>query len=261
MILSSYAICASGLARAENQDNLYINGMYREELSDNSPFRYADISEKKGFYAVADGMGGEAHGALAGLVAVQAIRAADFHKSRDGMIKYMHERNAVICNMIMMNDGARIGSTFVGLNIIGDQAELANIGDSRAYMMRDGTFTQLSRDHTPTQQMLDLGFLTEEETRTHPGRHRLTQHLGIFPVEMAIEPYTASLDIEAGDVFLLCSDGLTDMIEDADIKRILESSDSIEKNAEALFGEAIRNGGKDNITIILVMVRRGGIFR
>ena len=261
MRLSSYAICGTGLVRAENQDNLYVNGAYREDLLDNSPFRYADIIEKHGLYAVADGMGGEAHGALASLVSVQAISSANLSGGHKGMVAYLIERNAIICNMIMMNDGARIGSTFVGLNIIGDCAELTSIGDSRAYLQRDGKLTRLSVDHTPVQQMIDHGVLTEEEARTHPDKHRLVQHLGVFPSEMRIEPYMASVQCEAGDIFLLCSDGLTDMLDDDGIKRVLDSTDTIEQGAEMLFGEAIRSGGKDNISIILVQAKRGGVFR
>ena len=258
MRLFSYAICATGLHRPENQDNLFVNGVFREDLSDNSPFRYADAAGKRGFYAVADGMGGEAYGALAALTAVQAVGGVHLSGGHQRMVDYLIERNAVICNMIMMNDGARIGSTFVGLNIIGDCAELTNIGDSRAYLFRDGRLGQLSCDHTPTRQMVELGILTEEAAKIHPDRHRLTQHLGVFPEEMIITPYIMSVEVKPGDVFLLCSDGLTDLLDDAGIKGILESSRYIEKGAEALFGEAIRNGGRDNITIILVRVRRSG---
>ena len=261
MRLYSYAICGTGLVRAENQDNLYVNGAYREDISDNSPFRYADMIEKHGFYAVADGMGGESHGALASLVSVQAISSVNLSGGHKGIVQYLIERNAVICNMIMMNDSARIGSTFVGLNMIGDRAEITNIGDSRAYLLRNGKFARLSHDHTPTQQMIDHGVLTEYEARRHPDRHMLVQHLGVFPAEMRIEPYMTSIESESGDIFLLCSDGLTDMLADADIEGILVSSDTIEKGAESLFGEAIRSGGKDNITIILVQMKRGGIFR
>ena len=87
-------------------------------------------------------------------------------------------------------------------------------------------------------------------------RHTLTQHLGILPSEMIIEPFTAGVTVEPGDIFLLCSDGLTDMVDDGDIKNILKTSDSIEKSAEALYGEALRNGGKDNISVLLVLSRK-----
>jgi protein phosphatase len=259
--LTCYSICAPGLVRTDNQDNLYINGVYREEINDNAVFRYADTSDKRGLYAVADGMGGESHGALAALVAVQTLSSVNLSGGQQGMVNYLLERNAVICNMIMMNDGARIGSTFVGLNLVGNRAEVTSIGDSRAYLMRDGDLRLLTRDHTPVRQMVELGVLTEEAAREHPDRHMLTQHLGIFPMEMLIEPFTASIECEMGDTFLLCSDGLTDMLDDAGIKGVLAKSDSIEKNAEALFGEAIRNGGRDNITIVLVKVKRGSLFK
>jgi len=261
MRLTSYAISATGLTRPENQDNLYINGVFREDLSDNSPFRYTDAAGKHGFYAVADGMGGEAYGALAALTAVQAVGGVNLTGGHQRMVDYLIERNAIICNMIMMNDGARIGSTFVGLNIIGDCVELTNIGDSRAYLYRDRKMSILSRDHTPTRKMVELGVISEEDARRHPDRHRLTQHLGVFPAEMPIEPYTASMELKGGDLFLLCSDGLTDMLDDAEIRSTLESSATTENKAEMLFGGAIKAGGKDNITIILVQVRRIGLRR
>ena len=261
MRLRSYAICAAGLVRQDNQDNLYINGVYRENINDNSPFRCTGISDKKGYYAVADGMGGEAYGALAALVAVQAMKSVKTTGGLHGMVDYLKERNAIICNMTMMNDGARIGSTFVGLNIVGDRAELINIGDSRAYLLRDGFLSQLSRDHTPTQLMVEKGVLTLEAARMHPDRHRLTQHLGVFQTEMGISPHIMSIECQVGDTFLLCSDGLTDMLNDTAIRGILVTSASIEQGAEILFGEAIRNGGMDNITIVLVKASRKGFFR
>lgn len=261
MRLKSYAICAAGLVRRDNQDNLYINGVFRENVNDNSPFRCAGVSEKKGFFAVADGMGGEAHGALASLVAVQAMNSINTADGLHGMVDYLKERNAIICNMIMMNDGARIGSTFVGLSIVGDRAEIINIGDSRAYLLRDGFLSQLSKDHTPIRQMMDKGVLTPEAARTHPDRHRLTQHLGVFQTEMGISPHIMSMGCQPGDTYLLCSDGLTDMLDDSAIRGILASSDSIEKGAEILFGEAIRNGGADNITIVLIKASKKGVFK
>jgi serine/threonine protein phosphatase PrpC len=260
MKFSSCAICDTGIVRTENQDNLYVNGTYRKDITDNSVFNYSDTVSKSGLYAVADGMGGEAHGSLAALVTVQAMDSLDPLEGNQGMARYLHERNAVICDLIMEYGGVRIGSTFVGLCINGKRAEITNIGDSRLYLFRGDSLVQLSNDHTSVQQMIDIGVLTKEAAREHPERNMLTQHLGIFPSEMVIEPYVVSIDIEAGDCFLLCSDGLTDMLEDDSIKSALEASPSIVTRAETLYLEALSNGGKDNITVILVQVSKSGLF-
>jgi protein phosphatase len=253
MKLSSCAICACGLVRAENQDNIYINDVYREDLADNSPFRHADTSEDRGIYAVADGMGGGAHGELAALVAVRALDMISHADERHEMANYLIERNDAICDLIKRNGGARMGSTFVGICVNRSSAVFANIGDSRIYLYRGGQLTQLSRDHNAAQRMVDLGVLTREAARKHPEKHVLTQHLGIFPSEMIIEPYTECVTVEDGDVFLLCSDGLTDMLDDGEIKGLLGSPGSIGERAEALYEEALRNGGKDNVSVLLVL--------
>jgi len=259
--LFSYAICAPGLVRSDNQDNLYINGTYRGDITNNSVFLHSDKVSKQGLYAVADGMGGETHGELAAIVTVQAMDAITPCDGGYGIVQYLIERNAVICDLINKNGGARIGSTFAGLFINGNSADIINIGDSRVYLSRGGVFSQLSRDHSSIQQMIDLGIISKEAAHTHPDRHRLTQHLGIFPSEMVIEPYIATIAIEANDLFLLCSDGLTDMLIDSAIDGILNSPGTVKQKAEALYTAALRNGGKDNITVLLIQAKKGGLFR
>ena len=255
MELLSHAICGSGLVRSQNQDNLFINGIYRYDLKDSSDFRYADISDNCGIYAVSDGMGGEKYGELAALIAVQRMSAINISDGSQSMVSYINECNSIICEL-MLERNVRIGATFVGLCIFEGRADVVNIGDSRLYIFRNGELTQLSRDHTSIQQMLDLGVITEEVAEKHPDRNKLTQHLGILPTEMIIEPHTDSIDIETGDIFLLCSDGLTEMLDTAEIKAILEASITIEKKAKSLFNAAMRYGGKDNTTLILVHVRK-----
>ena len=254
MVLDCCAICAPGLVRPDNQDNLYINGVFREDTADNSVFQYSGKTQNRGLYAVADGMGGEKHGELASLVAVQAMDAIKASGGGQSMARYLIERNAAICGLINENNGKRIGSTFAGLCIRGKNAHVANIGDSRIYRLHDGALTQISRDHTFVRQMVDLNIITKEAARSHPNRHKLTQHLGIFPSEMVIEPYTAKIAAEKNDIFLLCSDGLTDMLDDAAIEGVLKTPDTAEQKTRALYEAALKNGGKDNITILLVKV-------
>jgi protein phosphatase len=258
--LSGFAICGTGRIRAENQDNFFLNGVCRENITDSSIFRHGNQSPGRGVYAVADGMGGEAHGAVAALAAVQSMGCRDFFRDTGAMPRYLLEVNNAICGLIEANGGGRIGSTFAGLCISGKIAALTNIGDSRAYRLRKRELEQLSKDHTAVRQMVELGVITPEAALTHPGRHKLTQHLGIFPSEMLIEPYTVSTRIKSGDIFLLCSDGLTDMLKDDEIKSVLMTNAPAEIKAETLFERAMINGGKDNITILLVETK-GGLFR
>jgi len=252
MTLTSYAICDIGLIRDENQDNLFINGTIRKHAEDILVFRHSNVSEFRGLYAVADGMGGSSYGGLASLVTVQEMQDKYFYYDHNSMSHFLLQCNERICELINENKSGRMGSTFVGLCIDCEIAAVTNIGDSRIYLFRDNELLQLSIDHTAIRQMVELGLITEDVARTHPDRHRLTQHLGIFPSEMLIEPHNKQINLLANDIFLLCSDGLTDMLTDSDIQRVLSTSNTVEEKAENLFAEALKNGGTDNITIMIV---------
>ena len=162
--------------------------------------------------------------------------------------------NNVICEEIR-KIRKRSGATLTTLLLTDDdRASIANIGDSRCYLYRDNCLVQLSEDHTAVQRMITLGVIDPAQAKTHPERHRLTQHLGIFPDELVIQPHTACLSVKADDRFLLCSDGLTDMLEDAEIREILYSQEGTQTCAAALYHQAMQHGGKDNISVILVKI-------
>ena len=250
----SFAISGAGLVRDENQDNLFVNGVYRDSLTDNSVFRYGDNSFGRGVYAVADGMGGESYGALAALMAVEAMDDVFLLDNSVDFSGYLIKRNAAICSYIRKNNGIRIGSTFVGVSFSGSTAVFANIGDSRCYLLHEGIFEQLSKDHTVVHQIAEHGITNKEIAYPRPDRTKLTQHLGIFPDEMLIEPYIRKVEVLAGDVFLLCSDGLTDFLDDGEILGVLETHGTIGEKSEALFDKAMKRGGMDNFTVILIAV-------
>lgn len=244
--------CGRGRVRGTNQDNLFINGTWRQG-HENAVFCASDRAAE-GLYVVCDGMGGEQFGDEASELAVthlQGTTPADFlHGGTEQLLAI----NAEICQL-MMRRQARIGSTFVGLSVVGGQGRIINIGDSPAYLLRDGQMTKLSCDHTRAQSLIDMGLLTPEEASAHPGRHQLTQHLGIFPEEMIIEPHeTDVLKLQIGDRFLLCSDGLTGMMTQEEITDVLFSNDSLRRQADRLYESAMERGGKDNITLVLVSV-------
>jgi len=258
-IINSVAASNVGNVRENNEDNFFLNG----KTLDTSITGTAITSDQvdSGLFAVCDGMGGEEHGETAAVIAVDTLneyyhQILEENTSFDEWLElYADEANARICAEIEKNGGKRMGTTFAVLYIQDQTAYISNIGDSRAYLFRNHQLTQLSKDHTQIRRLLDMGILTAEHAKTHPDRHKLTQHLGIFPDEMVIEAFAAEpMQIEGEDVFLLCSDGLTDMLEDQEIETILRQYASPQDTALELIAAALQSGGKDNVTVVVVKV-------
>ncbi len=250
MKLDAAVVCGPGRVRKQNQDNFYLNGSYRGSVDDTRDLIGTLSGLPDGVFAVADGMGGEKHGELASLEAVRCLRAAA--AGTVDLEQVIQESNDRVCELIMSYGGVRIGTTFVGLCFADGQVTMTNIGDSRAYRWRAGSLQQLSRDDTLIRQLLEQGIIDKEKAKTHSARHRITQHIGIFQDEMLLEPFTVTEAPQPGDIYLLCSDGLTDMVEDEQIEAILGAVGPLEKKAEALFKTALFNGGRDNTTVLLV---------
>jgi serine/threonine protein phosphatase PrpC len=143
-----------------------------------------------------------------------------------------------------------MGTTLVAARFVGDRVTMAHVGDSRLYRLREGELTQLTRDHSLRQQLVDQGFLTPEEARVSTRKNYITRAVGI---DASVDTDTAVETVMPGDLFLLCSDGLCDMVEDADLASILAAhSGELEAAAGALVAQANTAGGKDNISVILV---------
>lgn len=143
-----------------------------------------------------------------------------------------------------------MGTTFSGFITVRDQLALAHIGDSRLYLLRDEKLTQITKDHTFVQRLVDSGRITEEEAKTHPRRSVLMRVLG--DVESHPEIDTSVLDTRVGDVWLLCSDGLCGYVEEEDIERILRRRTSLQGAVDALIDKSLANGAPDNVTVVLV---------
>lgn len=251
MNYSYAAICETGQVRSENQDRIYLNGT----ICNGERTQTNGFGEERGLFAVADGMGGEAQGAQAAQSALTALPPKE-DWSANTVLQAYEAGNRLVCEQIRKIK-KRSGATLVTLLLTGDdQAVIANIGDSRCYVFRDDHLTQLSSDHTVVQRLLALGVIDPARAKTHAERHRLTQHLGIFPDELVIQPHTACLPVKPGDRFLLCSDGLTDMLEDDEICEILREKEEPQLCAAELYQRAMQNGGKDNISAILVRIER-----
>lgn len=250
-------ISGIGLFREINQDNLYCNGIYREDIYSKELFRHTDYRKNTGLYAVADGMGGGVEGEVASLEAVRFLGRVEGLTDPQQFEEYLLECNNDICNYQKRKYGKnnrQMGTTFAGVSIYGETAVIANIGDSRIYQIRNGMLRQISRDHTTAQTLLDAGILTREEAEKHSSRHQLSQCLGIFSDEMVIQPFTAVICLEAGDGILLCSDGLAEGLDDQEIEAILRDCPEPETAVECLYQRAESNGTKDNITVLYIQI-------
>ncbi|KXB42434.1 PP2C family protein-serine/threonine phosphatase [Amygdalobacter nucleatus] len=257
------AISETGAVRDNNEDNLYLNGEWRHGSEVNVPYwHYLDKTTDASLFVVCDGMGGESYGEEASLIAVSGLSAIEDrlrHSTKqdfaDLMESYLLMVNQEICDRVRSHNGLRMGTTFSSLLIRQKVARCINLGDSRIYLFRQGKLKQLTVDQTQAQKLADLGLIPQSEVKTHPEHNRLVQHLGIFPNEYKLEPaLSPEITLQEGDYFLLCSDGLTDMLLDESIRKILASTTDIKLAAEDLVQKAIIAGGKDNITVILVAI-------
>jgi len=210
--------------------------------------------------AVADGMGGHAGGEVASAIAINALAQLlpvitdseiDIDSREDLFLNITYEIDSQILEKSKQTpELAGMGTTLTALNISGDTVELLHIGDSRCYRYRDNKLEQLSYDHTVMQELLDQGRLTPEEVFDHPQRSLLTQAL---MGDSGLDPILVSYEIKADDKFLLCSDGLTNLLSDYEITKIIESKTDNDLIA-ALIAEVKAKGAPDNITIIWAQV-------
>jgi protein phosphatase len=210
------------------------------------------------FFAVADGMGG----ARAGEVA-SAMAAGAFDGEQDSgeapetqLSRILREANRRIYDLAVADDAHRgMGTTVTAAKVTGDDVSLGHVGDSRAYRLRDGELEQLTRDHSLVAELERSGQITPEAAEHHPQRSIITRALGPEP-DVEVDTYT--LAGRAGDLFLICSDGLTSMISDDELASILRSAESLDEAADSLIRAANQSGGKDNITVVLFRLGDGG---
>ncbi|MDQ1094286.1 serine/threonine protein phosphatase PrpC [Xanthomonas sacchari] len=204
-----------------------------------------------GLWLVADGMGGHACGEVASALAREAI----VREVRGGTALAQAIRIAdeeIIRASQRRNDTLPMGTTVVAARVQGNRFEVAWVGDSRAYLWRDGKLAQLSQDHSYVQELIAQGALTAEQARAHPHRNVVTQALGVTdPQHLNVATMTGEL--RPGMRLLLCSDGLTEEVDDAGLANALSHDDcSAQECVDMLVAAALDEGGSDNITAILV---------
>lgn len=212
-----------------------------------------------GQYAiVCDGMGGAAGGNVASEIATRIIRERIVqHLSgggATGTLERLLEATMAAADLAIYDEAQAhpelegMGTTVVTVVILGQRAYISHTGDSRVYLFREGALTQLTRDHSVIQEMLESGQLTEEQAKNHPRRHFITRALGVNPDESG--EYD-ELELQPGDRLLLCTDGLTRPVPPEKIAALLRT-ESLETATEALIQAALQGGGPDNVTVVLM---------
>ncbi|MGI9019809.1 MAG: Stp1/IreP family PP2C-type Ser/Thr phosphatase, partial [Solirubrobacterales bacterium] len=208
-------------------------------------------------FAVADGMGGAQAGEVASRIAAESFGPAE----RGDQPPEAYLKSIALAANRRINDHAAedesrsgMGTTFTAALVEGDEVSLAHVGDSRAYLFRDGDLRLLTSDHSLVEELLRQGKLTPEQAEDHPQRSIITRALG---PDREVEVDTMTYRAKPGDIYLLCSDGLTTMVKDDGIAGLLLGSETLEEAARALVEQANVAGGRDNITVVLFRVGEG----
>jgi protein phosphatase len=253
MKLVYQAVTDVGRKRKGNEDSLFVNA-------------------EQNLFVVADGMGGHAAGEVASRVAVESINefvcltsgdeeitwpfGLDQNMSYDGnrlktAVRYANRK--VLEAMKERSEYEGMATTVAAVLVDGEEANLAHVGDSRVYLFREAALEQLTSDHSWVNEQLQSGVISPDQARSHPLRNVVTRALGGKPdlqVEMQLHK------LLPGDLLLLCSDGLTTMVPDEEIARVLrESGDDVPKASQELVAAANAHGGEDNITVLLIRVQ------
>lgn len=249
---SAAVSCQMGRRRANNEDNFYLDGFYKAlEQADQPTVRYKR-SYGGAVYAVCDGMGGQANGEVAAWIGVDGLspllsRFLEEDRPLSRLVDdYVQTANETIMHK-SRKAGSQMGATLALAVLLGAEYHIYNLGDSRAYLYDSGALRQLSRDHTEAQSLADMGL------PVRPGKDgKLVQFLGIPRDEMILEPYCAEGRLTPEQRLLLCSDGLTDMLSEAEMAAILARETDVQAAVEALTQAAESAGGKDNVTALVV---------
>lgn len=238
-----YALCSHiGKIRTVNQDNFYCDDLYMNEGRDKQPPISGYLHKKDtALVGVFDGMGGEQCGEIASLIAARYAAGYSIGKDTvDDLLLFCRNANRKICNYADDNRISSMGTTAAVLAFSKKDIVLCNVGDSKIFRVADKKIEQISQDH----------YASVPYTR----KPLLSQNLGIPESEMIIEPYVAIGQYNNEDIYLICSDGLTDMVSTDEILSIILNSE-FEESVHILQDKALENGGRDNITIILCKIQ------
>jgi PPM family protein phosphatase len=229
-----------GMVRPDNEDCV---GAYAP----------ADLEERGCLFVVADGMGGHAAGEVASRLAVENVLQNWTTASSTGnqaLRSAVRTANGTVFGASLDNEHRGMGTTLTALALSGGEALVAHVGDSRAYQVRGDQCSQLTADHSRVGEMLRMRLITPEQAAHHPARSQLTRSLGFAP---SVQVDLARADIRPEDAFVLCSDGLWDLVSRAEIAMAV-SVPSADEAAESLLRHALDRGAPDNVTVVVIRV-------
>lgn len=238
--MKTFSMTDIGRRRETNQDYMF--------TSENA------VGNLPNLFLVADGMGGHAAGDYASRFTVEKI-VEHIKQSKDEEPVALLEKAVAYANRLLLEEAnadakkAGMGTTLVGATCMDDKLYVANIGDSRLYVINQEKIIQITRDHSLVEEMVRMGEMDKEDAREHPDKNIITRAIGVG-AEVLVDFF--EVKVSQGDTILLCSDGLTNMIEDKDIKQIVLGQRDIVEKAERLVQTANENGGRDNITVVLM---------
>lgn len=249
-----------GKVRKSNQDNFMFSGKIIEKQCSKSNFSFSDSMSANNFFtaAVFDGMGGESYGELASFIAAREYRdfvnneLSNFRTHSEilqSLQRFYQQANKSVCAECKRKK-SRMGTTASILVISENTAIISNVGDSRIYRIRNREISLLTRDHTENSFLLENNLLPSRR------KGRLTQYLGIFEDEYVIEPYICIQEVLENDVYLICSDGITDMLTDNEIRQIINDRSSVQQATSNLVETALQKGGIDNISAVLCLLKK-----
>jgi len=248
----TYEICAAtdkGKVRKTNEDNFFVNDFFLSFAQANLGCSYKAETAEPFFVGISDGMGGERCGEEASFASVSGCAEA-FRRNKYRCLTDIKECiNKINANICTGNQHA--GATLAAVSVDNGKVIASSIGDSRIYSVSNGKLRQVSRDHTVAQLHVEAGLMTKDEARDSKFSHGLTQYLGIPQEEMTISADFFEFELNDGDALLLCSDGLSHMISDSEIEDILKNGNA-EENVCDLVERALENGGKDNVTVMVI---------
>jgi len=234
----------TGLVRSSNQDGFKIGLL---------------ADDRAAWAVVCDGMGGANGGSVASGMALESISNDIVNHYRDKMsansVMNLLKTSIINANTRIHNESVSnadlmgMGTTVVVVLIIADVAYIAHVGDSRAYRITDG-ISQITKDHSVVQTLVEKGKLSQQQARTHPDKNIITRALG---VDRKVDIDYNEIEINSGEIFLICTDGLTNYAEDEEILQIVKESET-EKTPDMLIQRANENGGGDNITAAIIRV-------
>lgn len=256
MIYGIKACCGSfvGTARDNNEDNFLFGGkhLHKDNMGLKTPLEYEGKSNENIIFGVFDGLGGHAHGEVASFhAATSFLKESEFLKTvvmsgKEFFAKAIFSANEEICSAARKLGSKGMGSTVASLNFFQDEVYACNVGDSKIFRIRDFQMVQISEDHTDEKILKSIGLNKKPS---------LMQYLGIPKEEMSIEPFVTKGELQRNDVYIICSDGVTDVLTSEKIYEIVKSNESLSESVRNILNEINVKSGADNATLIIAKVQ------